>query len=557
MRIRTSRLAGPASSAADETRPAETRPGEPWPDDPRPDDPPPGEPPPNERDLAASIFPWARTAALVAVGALVAIVVAAILLRFTDLATLPGGLYPDEAAEGLDAQRILHQPGFHPEWFVWFVGDGGREALFAYVVAVVFHFFGETVLTLRGAAAGFGVAGVVAVWFLARRWGTWVGLTAAAWAATSLWLVVISRDGMRNTIVPFFGAVALLALLLWLARSSRWTAALAGAAVALCTLYTYQPLKLLPVLIVAWLWWLRRSDPSTYERLRGGWRQFVAAFLVVAAPMIAVAITMPTNYFGRVAYVSAFNPDVPSDSNFLIHWVRTIGAFGFVGDPNARQDVSAIPLLSIPLTLLAILGIVRLWRGRREPANALILWSLPIFLAPALLAVEGGSPHFLRLLGLAAPLGVTIGLGAAELVEQLHGHLGVWPARLGVAAVALGLAVTALGTWQAYSTWPVAPRYDADSFALVQLADAAGRPNTAVIVDDYQKMDVQFIDYALSPTIFSPGDRIPNPQSFSQIVALTRGDIAAAIGEKAAAGARAVAWDLSGNPVVWVLTEDK
>src|SRR5664280_1631177 len=83
------------------------------------------------QDPAASLLPFARTAALVAIGALVAIVVTAIVLRFFDLASLPGGLYPDEAAEGLDAQRMLHEPGYHPEWFVWFTNDGGREALFA------------------------------------------------------------------------------------------------------------------------------------------------------------------------------------------------------------------------------------------------------------------------------------------------------------------------------------------------------------------------------------------------------------------------------------------
>ena len=511
-------------------------------------------PTPVERDLAASVFPFARTAALLAFGALIAIVVTAVVLRFADLAHLPGGLYPDEAAEGLDAQRILHQPGFHPDWLVWFTGDGGREALFAYAVAVVFHFFGETALTLRGAAAGFGVAGVLGVWALARRWGTWTALAGAAWAADALWLVVISRDGMRNTIVPLFGSLALLALLLWLDRPSRRSAALAGGAIALCMLYTYQPLKLLPVVIVVWLLWLRRSNPATYRQLHDGFRPFAVAFLVVAAPMIVVAITNPTNYFGRVAFVSPFNPAVPSDSNLLVHWLRTIAAFGFTGDPNARQDVAGLPLMTIPVALVAVMGIVRLWRGRREPANSLILCSLPVFLLPPLIAVEGGSPHFLRFLGLAAPLGVTIGLGAAELVEQVHRRVGVWPARVWVAAVALGLAGTALGSWQAYSAWPVADRYEAYSFALVDLANAAARPNSAVIADDYSRMDVQFLDYALAPTLYLPGDRIPNPQSFKQIVAMTRGDLAAAVGESAAAGAHPVAWDLSGKPTVWVLT---
>jgi hypothetical protein len=505
-------------------------------------------------DLAAALFPFVRTAALLAVGALIAIVVTAVVLRFADLAHLPGGLYPDEAAEGLDAQRILHQPGFHPDWLVWFTDDGGREALFAYVVAVVFHFFGETALTLRGAAAGFGVAGVLGVWILARRWGTWTALAGAAWAAGALWLVVISRDGMRNTIVPLFGSLAFLALLLWLDRPSRRFAALAGGAVALTMLYTYQPLKLLPLVIVMWLWWLWHSDPETFRRLRDGFKPFAVAFLVVAAPMIAVALTNPSNYFGRVASVSPFNPAVSSDSNLIVHWLRTIAAFGFTGDPNARQDVAAIPLVSIPLVLVAVLGLVRLWRGRRDPANSLILCSLPVFLLAPLIAIEGGSPHFLRFLGLAAPLGVTIGLGAAELVEQTQRRLGVWAARIAVGVVALGLAATALGSWQAYSSWPVADRYDAYSFTLVSLADAAARPNTAVIADDYSRMDVQFLDYGLAPALYLPGDPIPNPQSFSQIVATTRGDLVAAVGETAATGARAVAWDLSGRPVVWVLT---
>ncbi|HEY5486112.1 MAG TPA: hypothetical protein VIK06_00560 [Candidatus Limnocylindrales bacterium] len=509
---------------------------------------------PHSRDLAAVLFPYARTAALLAVGALVAIVAAAIVLRFADLANLPGGLYGDEAAEGLDAQRMLHQPGFHPDWFVWFQDDGGREALFAYVVAGVFHFFGETVLTLRGVAAGFGVAGVIGVWVLARRWGTWTALAAAAWAAGSLWLVVISRDGMRNTIVPLFGSLALLALLLWLDRPSRRIAALAGGAIALCMLYTYQPLKLLPIVVVLWLWWLWRSDPATFRRLRVGFVPFAAAFLVVAAPMIAVAITNPSNYFGRAAAVSPLNPAVTGDSNLLFHMLRTIGAFGFTGDPNPRQDVAGIPLLSIPLALVALLGIMRLWRGRRDPANSLILCSLPVFLVPALLAVADGSPHFLRLLGMAAPLGVTIGLGAAELVEQVHRLAGVWGARVAVGSVALGLAATALGSWQAYSAAPLADRYDAYSFPLIVLADAAAQPNTAVVVDIYAATDVQFLDYALAPTIFKPGTPISNPARFSQIVATTRRDLVDAVGAAAASGARAVAWDLSGKPIVWVLT---
>ena len=168
--------------------------------------------------------------------------------------------------------------------------------------------------------------------------------------------------------------------------------------------------------------------------------------------------------------------------------------------------------------------------------------------------MEGGSPHFLRFLGLVAPLTVTMGLGAVELVEQVHRRTGVWPARLAVGAVALGLAVTALGSWQAYSSWPVAERYVPYNFALVDLANAAAYPNTAVITDDFSEMDVDFLDYALAPTIIRPGTHIPNPKAFSRIVATNHADLVTAVGEAEAGAAQAVAWDLSGAPTVWVLT---
>lgn len=154
---------------------------------------------------------------LIAIG-LVVILAAAAFLRFADLAANPGGLFMDEAAEALSAHRILHDPSFRP---VFLPEDGGREALFAYLVAGVFHFLGETPLALRATAAGIGVAGVLGIWLLARRYGLVAGLAAAAWAAGSLWLICISRNGMRNILVPLFAALAMAALLAWHDRPGR------------------------------------------------------------------------------------------------------------------------------------------------------------------------------------------------------------------------------------------------------------------------------------------------------------------------------------------------
>jgi len=52
---------------------------------------------------------------------------------------------------------------------------------------------------------------------------------------------------------------------------------------------------------------------------------------------------------------------------------------------------------------------------RRDASHALILLALPVFLVAPLVATEGGlSPFLCGRSGLAAPLGVAIGLGAAR-----------------------------------------------------------------------------------------------------------------------------------------------
>jgi hypothetical protein len=506
------------------------------------------------RSAAARVRAELTPATFVAAGVLVVIAAAAIFLRFYDLAANPGGLYGDEAGEGLDAWRLLHQPGFHADFGVWFTSDGGREALFAYVVAGVFNFAGASVLALRATAAAFGVAGVLAIGHLGRRYGTWTGIAAAAWAAGSLWLVAVDRDGMRNAIVPLFGALALLALLQWADRPGRWSAVTAGAATALAATYTYQPLKLLPVLVIAWMLWLRRVDRGAYEPLRAGAVPFAVAFLIVAAPMIAVAITDPTNYFGRAAAASALNPNVEADSNPIVHVLRTVSMFGLTGDPNARHDVSGLPLLPLPLSVVAGAGLVRLWRMRRDAGHSLILLALPVFLAAPLVATEGGSPHFLRALGLAAPLGVAIGLGALELAEQARRRWNRGASWLAIAAIAGTLSAVAVWSGWAYLTRPVADRYEAFSYPIVSLASyAAGHPGSAAILDDYSAMDVEFLDASEPVTIYSPGSKL-DAANHRIYLALKVADLESTLGPGVAARAQPIAWDPTGAPTVWAAT---
>ncbi len=479
-------------------------------------------------------------------------VLVAIGLRFWDLATNPGGLYPDEAFEALSAHRLLTEPGYHP---IFFPDGGGREALFAYLVAAAFHFLGESTLTIRAVAAALGVAAVPAVWLLGRRFGEATGLVAAGWVAGSLWLVAISRNGMRNVLVPVLGALVLVALVWWASRPTRWRACTSGAVTALAAFYTYQPLKLLPVLVIVWVLWVRHTDRATYLGLRRHAVAFAIAFAVVAAPMLAVAITDPTAYFGRALGVTPFGPGLQADASLPIHWLRTLGMFAVVGDPNPRHDVAALPALGWPVFLVAALGFAVLWRRRADAAHALILLSLPVFLLPPMIAVEGGSPHFLRSLGLAAPLAITVGLGTCEAVRLLQRRWRAVGIPVAVGVTVAGLVALAAGSATAYLARPVADRYDAYADDVVALAGLAG-PSDVVILDDYRATVVRFLDAGRLPDIVAQGVRLPSTTARpaeQRVLALDIADLVAAVGVDGATRARPVARDPAGHPRVWLV----
>ncbi|HEV2309280.1 MAG TPA: hypothetical protein VGU73_02055 [Acidimicrobiia bacterium] len=502
-------------------------------------------------DVAAVAPRRARRWATAGVVSLVLLIAAgAAVARFADLTRQPGGLYPDEAAEGVTAQRILADPtGYHP---LFIAEDAGREPLYAYLVTAAFAVASDTTVTLRGVSAFLGVLAVLALGLALRRFGIGAALAGMAWAAGSVWMICVARDGFRNVLVPLVGALILAAVIAWSDRPSARHAALAGAAVGL-GLWTYQPLKFAPVLVALWLWMLRRSDRPAYDALVADVRWLIGGFLVVGGPMLAVALIEPGNYFGRGAETSLFNVG-NAHTSFVSHVLRTLGQFAFVGDPNGRHDVAGMALLSWPLVILAVTGVVCAWRRRRDPKYRLVLLGLVVFLVPPLLATEGSSPHFLRNLGLYPYVGAVVGIGATTAVTWFaHNWRRVGQAT-GVALVVAALAYGAALGAHAYFTRPVSDRYDAYTFALVSLAHAAAHgPRTAVIVDDYSVFDVQFLDAHNPPTVIPPGQRI-TPGRFARIVATSRADLRRAVGATLAARATVTAVDPRGHPVVVAVT---
>jgi hypothetical protein len=488
---------------------------------------------------------------LFVLGALVLIVAGGAAARFADLGTNPGGLYPDEAAEGLSARLILENHDYRP---VFVPEDGGREALYAYSLAVGFGVGGQSIEVIRAVAAFWGVLGIIGVWLLVRRFGTAAGLAAAAWAAGSLWLIAISRDGMRNTISPLFGSISLLFLIAWVDRPSRTMAIIAGATCAITSLYTYNPLKMLAILAFLWILWLRYSDRPVYDRLARHAPAFMVSFAVLAAPMVLAAFQDPQAFFGRAIGVTVFNPSLVPEEDYVTHLVRTLGQFAFFGDPNPRHDVAGLPILGIPMAVVALIGIWVLWRGRSKPSHSLLLLAFPVFLLPQLIATEGGSPHFLRGLGLAAPIAVAVGLGAQELwdrlVATLTGRRWAAAAARGTATALLGglLLAVGIGSATAYLLRPVADRYDPFTHDLVAMAELAVSGSDAVVADEFSAYTVSFVRRDV--LIIRPGTSLADP-TIQRVLARSVVELRAAVGEAAAGSAEPVAWDPAGQPRVW------
>ena len=488
--------------------------------------------------------------ALITATLLVIITAAAAIIRLAQLDAQPGGLFADEAAEGLDAARLLRDPNYNP---IFLTGNAGREALYASIVAQAFRFFGPSVVTLRGTSAVLGIIAVPAFYVVARRFGRPAALIAAAWSAGSLWLIATDRFGTRNAIVPLFEALAFAGLFYWSAKPTRRLAYLAGAMAALCSFYTYQPMKLMPFLILFWLMWIRRHQPENYGKLQPTLPHFIAAYLIVAAPMLIFAVMNPVDYLGRAIAVTVENRNPYSDSNYAIHIIKALGMFTIAGDPNQRQDVNGVPMLGWPLFFIAIIGIIRL-RRYRTPSSRLVFWALPIFFLPPVVAIEGGSPDFLRALGLSVPIAICIGCGCAEIYQYARALKYKLAPAATLIAVAAGLCALALASEYTYFSRPVAARYQPFSFDVVQLAQLAHQgPGTIVIMDpgDPNYWVIEFLDSDNMPTVIKPGERIPRPELYSAVYSFQPYYILLATDKSTADHSFPVAYDPQHHPSVW------
>ena len=380
------------------------------------------------------------------------------LLRLYRLSELPLGINAGEAANAMDALRVLQ--GEHAVFFPEKVE--GREGMVVYAMALTIYFLGRTELALHLPTALASAGTVFVVFWLgqvlfgkdeesgrATPWrGLLIGGAGAGLLAVSLGQTIIGRTAFRPPFLPLLLSLCLVLLWQGWTLRSRWRVVLAGVCAGLLP-YTYIPARFTPFLFflfgLSFLLSFRRggdgdqrANPSIVTtRLRAELQWvgiFVGVAALVAAPILLHFALNPEHFVSRSGRLSVFDPTLSQGDPlgaFLSNVWHHLLAFGFRGDPFWRHNFAEQPMLNPWEAFFFWLGVgMTAWRWRRPAYRLLLLW-LGVLIFPAMLSTDSGvgfiGPNTLRMSGAVPAVYLLIGVAMWEAFRFLRARCRVLP----------------------------------------------------------------------------------------------------------------------------------
>lgn len=377
---------------------------------------------------------------------LISILLLAIFFRFYQIKAMPGGLFPDEAANGLDI-NLMEQGHLQP----FYERGNGREALFFYMEWASVAVFGRGPWQHHIVSASIGVGAVLGCFLLTRLlWNlfaknkeraTNLALWASFFMAASSWHTVLSRTAFRANLTPLFTSFTLYFLLLAYKAETRkkrylWSI-ITGATFAL-GFYTYIAYRMMPPLLaVAVLWPLAVDIYRTprFQNIKKYWGSFVAMVvsgIVFVAPLAYWFYHHLDFLFGRSGQVSIFNPSLNQGNligTVIEVFKESLLAFFTHGDLNWRHNISGQPFLSIIISPFFAIGLIMTtllaaryaWQPlkRADDWRYFLLagwfWAM---LIPVVSTAEG-IPHGLRSIGMIPAVFIMTAIGMFMVYDLL------------------------------------------------------------------------------------------------------------------------------------------
>jgi 4-amino-4-deoxy-L-arabinose transferase-like glycosyltransferase len=350
---------------------------------------------------------------------LIVILALAFFLRIYHLESIPIGLYPDEAANGVDALHALETKHFE----LFYPANFGREGLFINLQALSIWIFGNNIVALKLFSVLFGTLTALGLYFLGKELfhRTAAGLIAAFMVATSYWAINFSRIGFRAIMTAFLLSFSFFFFFRGLRTQRKLDFLWAGLIFGL-GLHTYIAFRVAPLILILLLPALLLS----YERfLARFWKHglaFILGAFIAASPMFYhFFVSHPEDFESRSSHISVFNPEVNHGNlwgtvakTFSISLVK----YNFFGDQNWRHNYPPYPILDPVVGTCFLSGFfILLWqtlrllyrrlrfadRDFRLVINFFLFGSFFAMLAPEFLTDEG-LPHALRSIGTQVPV---------------------------------------------------------------------------------------------------------------------------------------------------------
>jgi 4-amino-4-deoxy-L-arabinose transferase-like glycosyltransferase len=430
--------------------------------------------------------------------AIIVIVLLAAFFRLFRLESLPPGLHPDEAANGLDIFRI--QDGdIRPLYNT----NGPRESLFFFLQGLFVFIFGNTILALRLAPALIGTSAVAVTYLLTKEWfSRQTALMAAFFIATAPWAVTMSRNGFRASMIPL-----MIPLTLWLFTKSmqkrRWywyvlTGISFGAG-----FYTYLAFRLTPLIIIMVASFAVFKYKSRVKELIKPVLIMVLAATITLIPMLLFTLEHPEDVLGGRSSVSFTNPEL-NDGKPWQTLAETVGKtalmFNFYGDENFRHNLGGAPMLNGFVGILFILGLLISFRRIFDIRYLTLLSVFAVMLLPEILTAEG-IPHGLRAIGVIPVVYILAAIGLKELVQRWRGVFPRNPVARGfmITLISLTLILSTVYNYQRYFVaWANAPAtYEAYSEDSVAIATYVNELETNepvyVVIDGYSNITLLYL----------------------------------------------------------------
>lgn len=386
--------------------------------------------------------------------ALTLILILAFTVRIYHIDSTPAGLYPDEAANGVDALNAIETGDFK----LFYPVNYGREGLFINLQAISIAIIGNTILGLKLWSIIFGTLSVLGIYLLGKELfhRRAAGIIGAFMLATSYWAINFSRIGFRAIMTTFILTFSFYFFFRGL-RTRKFQDFFISGIIFGLGLHTYIAFRVAPLIFVFLVPALMASYEKFFKRYWKHALYFILGAFIAAAPMFYnFFISHPEDFQSRSAVISVLSPTI-NQGNLWGTLARTFSLslikYNFFGDQNWRHNYPPYPLLDPFVGAFFLAGFlfvlwqtaVLIWRRVRNNdrdirlvTNLFLLGSFFVMLLPEFLAGEG-NPHALRSIGTQMPVFLMAALSAFWILKKaLHSQTGARIAFLSILVIALG-----------------------------------------------------------------------------------------------------------------------